>query len=213
VTLSRFATRFAALWEPDGGIGWQARHGPTGQQYQQTFDDLGIQGFRPEMVCGYSEGSDARYAAVWSKRPSATWVARHGLTPGEYQQTSDQLVAQGYVPEQVCGYRVNVDVRFAAIWVERDVGQWEARHGLTASEYQKKSDELQSRGMRPVWVSGYSDTGIARYAAIWRQDHGGTWQARHGLDQVRYQQTLDALLADGLRPVQVSGYGDGFYPA
>jgi hypothetical protein len=67
--------------------------------------------------------------------------------------------------------------------------------------------------MRPVCVSGYSDTGIARYAAIWRKDAGAAWQARHGLDAAHYQAAFDQLRAQGLRPVQISGYGDGFYPA
>jgi hypothetical protein len=62
-------------------------------------------------------------------------------------------------------------------------------------------------------VSGYSDTGIARYAAIWHSDQRGAWQARHGFDAAGYQQQFDALAADGFRPVQMSAYGDGFYPA
>jgi hypothetical protein len=37
---------FAAIWQKDGGPAFQARHGLTGAQYQQAFDQLVGQGFR-----------------------------------------------------------------------------------------------------------------------------------------------------------------------
>ncbi|MGF1567405.1 MAG: hypothetical protein ACFCVD_04945 [Nodosilinea sp.] len=33
------------------------------------------------------------------------------------------------------------------------------------------------------------------------------------MDAGSYQRIYDDLLAQGFRPTQVSGYGDGFYPA
>ena len=41
---------FAAIFEQIGGPAFQARHGLTAQQYQQTFDQLNAQGFRPHLV-------------------------------------------------------------------------------------------------------------------------------------------------------------------
>jgi hypothetical protein len=123
------------------------------------------------------------------------------------------LAAQGYVPVQVCGYRVNVDVLFAAIWERQSGFAWQARHGLTSSAYQKAFDDQLAAGLRLVWVGGYSDTGIARYAALWRQQPSSPWQARHGLTSAAYQRVFDELVAQGFRPTQVSGYGDGFYAA
>ena len=123
------------------------------------------------------------------------------------------MAAAGFAAVQVCGYRVNVDVRFAAIWERRPGLRWMGRHGLTSSEYQKAFDEQLAAGYRLVSISGYSDTGIARYAAIWHDDGPRDWQARHGLDAAGYQQAFDALKDFGFRPTQVCGYGDGFYPA
>jgi hypothetical protein len=263
LTLSRFSTRFAAIWEPDQ-LPWVARHGIDSATYQNLVDTLGPQGYRPLHICGYSEGRDARFATVWSKvdgppwvarhnltsaeyqsafdsftsvgyrpisisgyaidgqaryagiwelRDGPVWVARHGLTRDQFQQTFSDLPPQGYVPVQVGGYRVNVEVLFTALWQRLDNIQWEAHHAMTTLEYQKKFDQMQTAGKRLVWVNGYSDTGIARYAAIWYQAQPGAWQARHGLDSAQYQQTFDQLAAQGLRPVQISGYGDGFYIA
>jgi uncharacterized iron-regulated membrane protein len=44
---------FAAIWEQGGGPAFQARHNLTAAQYQQTFDQLVGQGFRPRAVSGY----------------------------------------------------------------------------------------------------------------------------------------------------------------
>jgi hypothetical protein len=265
VALSRFSTRFAAIWESAGGTAYQARHGLDANAYQQTFNQLHAAGFRPVTVAGYSEGRDARFAGVWQPDAhQAAWDARHGLTAADYQATFSSLTGQGYRLTDVCGYAINGSPRYIALWERRAGPDWQAHHGmgwqqyqqmltdldsqgyvlthvsgyrvgvgvqfagiwekqsgvvwqtlfgLTSSQYQKKFDELGAAGMRPVCVSGYSDSGIARYAAIWRRDSGGPWQARHGLDAAHYQSTFDQLSAQGLRPVQISGYGEGFYPA
>ena len=206
-------SRFNAIWHQRGGPAWQARHGLTSAQYQATFDNLVQQGYRLTNVSGYAENGQARYAAIWELRDGPAWQARHGMNRAQYQQTFNEMAANGYVLTQVCGYRVNVDVLFAAIWEKQDGISWQARHGLTSSAYQKTFDQQVAAGMKLAWVSGYSDTGIARYAAIWRQEASGPWQARHGIDAARYQQVFDELLQQGMRPVMVSGYGDGFYPA
>jgi hypothetical protein len=49
----------------------------------------------------------------------------------------------------------------------------------------------------------------ARYAALWDRQSGPAQQARHGLTSAQYQQTFDALGAQGYRLVQVNGYGVG----
>jgi DNA-binding transcriptional regulator of glucitol operon len=205
--------RFNATWQLRGGPAWEARHGLNASHYQATFDSLVQQGYRLTCISGYAENGEARYAAIWELRDGPAWQARHGLNRAQYQQAFDEMAAKGYVLTQVCGYRVNVDVLFAAIWEKQEGVEWQARHGLTANAYQQTFDQQAAVGMRLACVSGYSDTGIARHAAIWRREPAGQWQARHGLDADGYQQVFDELRRHGLRPVMVSGYGDGFYPA
>ena len=49
---------------------WVARHGLTSAQYQSEFDKWVGQGFRLVRICGYEEGGQERYAAIWDKTPS-----------------------------------------------------------------------------------------------------------------------------------------------
>jgi DNA-binding ferritin-like protein len=98
--------RFAAIWQQDGGPEFQARHGLTGAQYQQTFDQLVGQGFRLTYVNGSTVGSEPHFAAIWEKDGGPAFQARHNLTGAQYQQTFDQLVGQGFRLRMVSGYEV-----------------------------------------------------------------------------------------------------------
>jgi hypothetical protein len=199
--------RYAAIFEQRQSPAWQARHGLTAAQYQQTFDQLTSQGYRPTCVSGYTVNGQDRYAAIFEQGQSPAWQARHGLTSAQYQQTFDQLVAQGYRPTCVSGYAVNGQDRYAAIFEQRQSVPWQARHGLTAAQYQQTFDQLAAQGYRPVDVSGYEVNNQDFYAAIFEQRQSVAWVARHGLTAAQYQQQFDQLSAQGYRPTCVSGYG------
>ena len=47
---------------------WEARHDLTGKEYQQEFDKLGGDGYRPGPICGYLKGGELHFAAIWVKR-------------------------------------------------------------------------------------------------------------------------------------------------
>jgi hypothetical protein len=196
---------YAAVWTRGGPAAWQARHGLTAAQYQQTFDELVNQGYRLTHVSGYTVDGQDRYAAIWVQADGPAWQARHGLSAQQYQQTFDELLGQGFRPVHVSGYTVDGQDRYAAIWVA-DGAPFQARHGLTAQQYQQTFDELVNQGFRLTHVSGYTVDGQDRYAALWEPGPGPAWQARHGLTAAQYQQTFDQLLAQGFRPVHVSGY-------
>lgn len=187
---------------------WEARHGLTSAQYQSTFDSLVGQGYRLSYVSGYTINNDPRYAALWEKKPSAAFVARHGLTSAQYQQAFNTYVSQGYRLVLVNGYNVGGQDQYAAIWDKSPSGAWVARHGLTSADYQSAFNSYVSQGYRLRHVSGYSVGNEARYAAIWEKT-GDTseWVARHGLTSSAYQQEFDRLTAQGYRPTKVSGYG------
>jgi hypothetical protein len=60
--------RYAAIFRHIAGApAWQARHDLTSAQYQTTFDQLVGQGYRLELVNGYSVAGDDRIAAIWTK--------------------------------------------------------------------------------------------------------------------------------------------------
>jgi hypothetical protein len=204
-------------------VDWQARHGMTSAQYQQTFDELVGQGYRLTWISGYGHWGvgyrdEPLYAAIWEKRSGPEWVARHGLTPAQYQQTFDELVGQGYRLTEVSVYSANRQEMYAAIWEKRDGPEWVARHGLTLEQYQQVSDELVRQGYRPTQISGYRvSNATLNYAAIWEKNDSTEWASRYDLTSPEYQQAFDELVGQGYRLTQVSGYdsvlGEALYAA
>jgi hypothetical protein len=200
---------FAAIFEQIGGPAFQARHGLTAQQYQQTFDQLVGQGFRPTHVSGYTENGQERFAAIFEQIGGPAFQARHNVTAEEYQQTFNQLVGQGFRPTCVSGYGVGDQQRFAAIFLQVGGPAFQARHGLTAQQAQQTFAELHAQGFRLKWVNGYSIGGQERFAMIFEQIGGPASQTPHNVTAEEYQQTFNQLVGQGFRPTCVSGYSVG----
>ncbi|KMW60451.1 Beta-lactamase [Candidatus Rhodobacter oscarellae] len=158
---------FAAMWQKNSAP-FVARHGLSSAQYQAEFTKWTSRGYRLVDVSGYQAGGKARYAAIWKKQPGGAYVARHDMSPAQYQQASNTFTAQGYKPVHVDGFSVGGQPRFAAIWAKQG-GAYVARHGLTGSGYQAEFDTWRAKGYRLVDVSGYNQGGQARYAAIWHK--------------------------------------------
>src|SRR5262249_54365592 len=119
-----------------------ARHGLSTADYQKAFDDLVKQGFRLTWVTGYEVSGAVKYAAIWEKKPGPAWEGRHGLTASEYQQAFDTYTKQGYRLIHVSGYSSGGSARYAAIFEKSPGPAWQARHGLTASQYQQAFDDF-----------------------------------------------------------------------
>lgn len=183
---------------------WVSRHGMTSAQYQSWFDTYKAQGYRLTDVDAYSVNGKGYYAAIWSKTGGGAWVARHGLKAPAYQQTFDNLTAKGYAPMFIDAMAWGNGL-FAGFW-QKTGGAWVARHGMSGQKYQQEFNTWVGKGYRLVDVSGYAKGGKARYAAIWKKQGGSAWQARHGMTSASYQQTFDAMKAQGYRPVHVDGY-------
>jgi hypothetical protein len=188
-------SRYAAIWAKLEPVPFVARHGMTSGQYQAEFDHLvGQQGFALTLVNGYSVGGQARFAAIWEKRPAPAWIARHGLDAHAYQTEFDLHTSQGFRLKVVSGYEDGGQARYAAIWEKVGGPAWVARHGLTPQQYQQEFDNWIGQGFRLKLVNGYGVGGAEQYAAIWVKDGGPAFVARHGLTGTAYQAEFDALV-------------------
>ena len=101
------------------------------------------------------------------------------------------------------------EARYAAVWIQSGGPPWQARHGLTAAQYQAEFNSLAGQGFRLRHVRGYKVGGQDLYAAIWDKSPSSGWLARHGLSADDYQVAFDATLYQGYRLICVAGYSDG----
>ncbi|MFF5962097.1 hypothetical protein [Streptomyces luteogriseus] len=103
-SLTAAGDHFAAIFEKRSGPSWHAVHGLSSDEYQQKFNELVGQGYRPVEVSGYATGDADRFAAIFEQRDGAPFAAFHGLTADQYQQKFNELVMQGYRLVAVRGY-------------------------------------------------------------------------------------------------------------
>jgi CubicO group peptidase (beta-lactamase class C family) len=197
---------YAAIWEKKNGPAYVARHGLSGAQYQAEFTKWTGQGYRPTLVEGYGVGNQAFYAAIWEKKNGPTYVARHGLSPAQYQAEFTKWTGDGYRPTLVEGYGVGNQAFYAAIWEKKNGPAYVARHGLTAAQYQAEFNKWTGEGYRLAHVSGYTVAGDDLYAAIWEKTSGPAWLARHGLTGANYQTAAENAYYRGYKLTHVSGY-------
>lgn len=92
-----------------------------------------------------------------------------------------------------------------SIWAQ----PWVSRHNLNSAQYQTEFNTWTGKGYRLVQVSGYSDGGQDRYAAIFEKTSGPAWTAKHGLTGAQYQTEFNNLTKQGYRPILVSGFPSG----
>lgn len=133
----------------------------------------------------------------------------HGSTGTVYQAAFSTLVPQGYRLRWVQAYSDGTTPQFNSVW-EQSVGpRWEAKHGVTAGEYQTHFDQNVQQGRRLRCVSAYLDRNSIRYATLWEQGQTNDWEARHGIPGAQYQQHFDGMVRRGFRLAHLNACGIG----
>jgi len=206
---NRALVSYAALWDKSGGPRGEARHGLSSQQYQQTFDALLKQGYRPVLVRGYSIGNQPAYAAIFEQRQGPAFVARHDLSAADFQREFDRWTREGYRLVDAAGYTYGGSDHYTAIFEKSAGPAFRMVRGLSSAEYQQAFDRALAEGLRPVRVSGYALGGQDRYTAIFERRPGTAFVARHNMTPAQYQQEFNKWAGQGYRLVDLSGWKSG----
>ncbi len=193
-----------------------AYHGVNAVTHQQRFDELLAQGMRMTWVNVSGDPSDARYAAGW-QATVALGRAYTILTLQAINSGSLELTANGLTPSVVSAAGSVDRAVFAALFEQRDVGAWTARHGLkwgasgrpgTRWSANRRSRTRQVRFRDALRCTGMRTTD-RRFAGIW-------WEARDGIsaswwlgDGDFYQSLFDAQAVGGNRPSSLAVSDDG----
>lgn len=193
-----------------------AYHGVDASTHQQRFDELLSQGLRMTWVNVSGDPADARYAAVWVTNDGLSWAGAHNLDAAGYQQRFDELTAAGLTLSvvSVCGPAERAV--FAAIFEQRAVGAWTARHGLPwgggdqPDTLTGQNKQCRDAGQMPRCLAVYGTPQDRRFAGVW-------WEATDGVaaslwlgDADFHQRLFDAQLAGGNRPSSLAVSSDGW---
>jgi CubicO group peptidase (beta-lactamase class C family) len=167
---------FAAVFEQGIAGAWRARHGMTSgpEANAGTFQNLNKTAKAQKMILRsvaiYGTASDRRYAAVWHANPRfVKWHVHSSDTGASYQVNFNaETQLAGY---QLAAYRpayvaLTGDHIYCSLFKDDVVGAWNARHGMTAADYQTEFNKQNSAGFYPICVQGGGSGNDTRYAAI-----------------------------------------------
>lgn len=166
---------FAAVFEKGIQGAWFSHHrmvsGP--EDNAGTFQNSNKAARSSQMILRsftiYGTLADRRYAGIWHANPVFTkWHVYPSDTASTYQTNFDaEIQLPNYRP--VC-VALSSDKIFCSMFKNDIVGEWSARHGITADEYQAEFDKQVKAGFYPISVQGGGSGSQTRYAAIFAKN-------------------------------------------
>lgn len=108
--------RVTALWEKKSIGSWQLRNGIPASEYQGWLAAEVKAGRKLVYLDAWMSKGKAMLSAIVSSKAGPAYVARHDLTPAEYQQEYVTGTGKGLRTQAVTAYRVGNAVRYAALW-------------------------------------------------------------------------------------------------
>lgn len=171
--------RFAGVWEPMSPIpltqwgltaGALASSDPkTGSTYYKArFDSNGnllASTTMPLSLDVYGDPGDRRYAVVMAPNAASTGWNGDGTdeSAASYQTRFNLQTSIGNRPYLVSP---TGDGNYASVFRDDQIGPWQARHGLTAQQYQQTFNTLTAEGYFPIQVQGGGAGSNTLFAAV-----------------------------------------------
>jgi hypothetical protein len=196
---------FNAIFHPNNGNPWAARHGMTGAQYQAEFDSRMAQGYHLHQIESYISGGQVRYASIFIKSAASARTAYHGLTREQHQQKFNELTAAGWRPINLSVVSPNNVLTYAGLYEKQDVGAFFAKSFLTPVEYQAQFTSNTNAGRKLMYLNAYTHAGKPHFSAIW-QEKSPDVLARHGQNAPQFQEEFNKQLASGRATRLLTGY-------
>jgi CubicO group peptidase (beta-lactamase class C family) len=195
--------RFAAVFQPMNPIPL-TRHllGSGGSSDISTIQGMNAQalklGLIPHSVAAYGDEENPRFAAIWFPDTNQTFWNADGVTesPATYQERFDQQTSVWCHPSVVT---LNSANQYFSCFVDREIGPYVARHGMTPADYQTEFDKWTQQGFFPFMVQAAgSDAVSARFAAIFTQTEAVTPKQFHAVGPTA-NIAIDAVVQAGMQ--------------
>jgi hypothetical protein len=142
---------FAAVFQPQNPI-TLTRWGLDANTLQGMNATAKQQGGILSWAAAYGDSSDPRFAAIWMPNPGKTMWNADGVSDSgsDYQSRFNAQTSQWCRPAFVT---LNPSPQYLSVFVDTEVtGGWQARHGITADEYQTEFNTWTAKGFFPLCV-------------------------------------------------------------
>ncbi len=158
---------YNAIFVPNDGYSWVARHGLDGTQFQNEINYWKYYGYRLSFLDSYRCGGTICYAAIFEYRPGAAWAAYFGRSAADHQAIFNGYVAQGFRPLNISVVNVGGVDYFAALYDTTWGGYWSARAGLRRGEFASWLSHETAHGSTLIYLDVSTDAYGPRFSAIW----------------------------------------------
>lgn len=175
VTGSGNSLVFAGTFEKRTVTGWLTRFGLTdgADTNPSTFQAQNKWALNNNFIlrCAslYGDAANRRYAAIWEPNPGVThWLCRPQDSTADYQTWFNAYTQLPFRPAFVTH---SGDEHTLSVFRDDTVGEWHARHGMTAADYQTEFTLRTGQGFYPICVQGGGAGADTRYAVLFaKQD-------------------------------------------
>jgi CubicO group peptidase (beta-lactamase class C family) len=204
--ISLIVSALTLLALPAAAVPWVSRHDMTAAQFQTEFDKWtqAPYEYRLISVCGYDQGGQARYAAVWEERAGPDWIAQAGMTKAQFDALKAGYVAQGFIPTFLSAFGIGNTVYYNAIWEHSPGADVVTETGLPHHDYVAINAVRVSQGYELVQLWTCNAGGLDYYAGIWRKGDPASYAVRTRRTSSEYQQEFNNLGNQGYQLIAVS---------
>lgn len=192
---------------------WVATHDRSHADYQNQWNTLVPQGYRPISLSVYGNPAQPLYAAVWVQRSGPAFAGIHGATAAQFQTFFDTWAAQGYSPVLLTATGPANAPVFASIMERSTTGVSLTRHLLRTGSVNDSATidywlrEARRNNWIPRCVAPYGTAADRRFAIVLDPNpNRELWSAAGwwGESAADYQARFDAHVQQWARPALVS---------
>ena len=122
---------YATIWEQSPGPPRWSLHRLDRAGYQEQFEILRDQGYRPVDVCGYVMNGGEAYAGIFELAPG-DWITRHGVENEAYQADFQEFRGQGYRLRSITAFGIGGRALFSQVWDKGEPDEVGAGRGVEA---------------------------------------------------------------------------------
>jgi hypothetical protein len=206
-TMSNGNVVYAGSYQPSTGAGFYQYTGMSGSDYQNKFNTLYAQNYRPAQVSLTAGPSGWVFNAIWqpAEGPFASFT---GMTQAGFNSNNNYYTANGFVLVDLFGYSDSANnAFFAATWVKTTSQGQFAITNTPASSFQSLFNQEYS-GHRLLRVSAYNNAGTIEYATLW--ENGSGFSADNGWSESSFVNDDSTKTGQGMSLRYVSAFNDSY---
>ena len=185
---------------------YKAYHSLTETQFREVLHNAKETDYKLTHIDTYLMDGDVRYAAIFEKDDTKSWVVHICLTQDELEKKVGSLKEWGFhITRQSCVVHDN-QLQVAALFEKTDVkGSW-AKVDLYSEKYQSEFSRHSRYGHLIAYVKAYQDGDSTKFSTIWTDP--GPYQYTSEFDMSEYRLLNDFLFTSQKKfwPICISGY-------